>query len=643
MAASTRRSSRLATKLPEQESVPTAASTPSISSAASAATAATTAVASRNKRTPTKKAKTAASGQTNKDTKKPQKAATPSKAKTSRAKNTLAKPASKKRPADANATDTIRAKDASADNDVDVAKAKPTKRRRKSKVDNNSDDATATTNEAGSSCQKITVNPSDPCSVLPTEIWHKVLSHLPLSQVAKTSWVSKTWLDGARQWRVWQQICEKCKLGTPKLKYKTFMAIVCANSYFICDKCHLHSTGSGSYVRRSEIPLKVKVVVKEGRPRKESTTERKDDEVSAVSAGSVGLSEIKVWLETQAQGPGPGPVTDQTLGAQKEQGQDSVHIAGSSTQSQVQTSTAVQDQSMDQAAAQSFGQMQLGRDQTSTAEPTEVITRTQEGNVVEADTNKNKDAAKQTGADKDKAEGTHPDATQETNPRDSDKDQNQVQDESQGAKEDKGKGKAKEELDEEVTEDWNLCLECRQEYYEDHPETVDHEWQEMMGETRITKTNARERYHLSEMDLCGIPYEEYDNPHYRYGAPMCLYDIDDVEEEALRVHGGWVGIRAVGSETARKRRAAFKARQAAFNPRRVSKKAADMKKRKRLMKLIASGKIPTGFKLKAKTSQVTPQVTTTMPTAIVPAMTMLTATVPVATVPATAVPASQAV
>ncbi|KAF9937060.1 hypothetical protein BGZ67_001671 [Mortierella alpina] len=537
MATMSRRSSRLATKAPEPVSTSIAAFASSTSSASSDATAAVT---SSDKRT-SKKAKTAAaSGQVSKDThKKPLDAATSStKAKTQgTTKKTPTQRASKKRPADASATDTTLTKDAHTANGADDPKTKPTKRRRTAKADDSSGcNTTTTTSDAGPSSQKVTVNPSDPCSVLPTEIWHKVISHLPLSQVANTSWVSKTWLDGARAWRMWQQICEKCKLGTPKLKYKTFMAIVCANSFFICDKCYSLSTGSGSYVRRSEIPLKVKVVVKEGRPRQETKTGNDDDDDDSDDDDKDSVDNVQSAgsAETQAR----GSVAEKTLGAQTEQGQQkgSAQISASSTHSQM---TA------------------------------------------------------QTQENKDKIVDKHPDAPQDKNHRDGVNDQNQKQSQSQSqsqnvgqaVKQEKGKGKAKEELGEEVTEDWNLCLQCRQKYYRDRPEPIDHEWQEMMGETRITKTNARDRYHLSEMDLCGIPCEEYDNPHYRYGAPMCLYEIDDVEEEALLVHGGWIGIRAVGRETARKRRAAFKARQAAANPRRVSQKVADKKRKLKLKKL----------------------------------------------------------
>ncbi|KAF9101350.1 hypothetical protein BGX29_005704 [Mortierella sp. GBA35] len=98
------------------------------------------------------------------------------------------------------------------------------------------------------------INRSDPCAVLPTEIWHQILSYLPFAMVAKASTVSRGWLDGARSHPIWRTICEKGELGEPKRKYKTDMALVCANSYWICDYCLSISTGRP---RPSNIPLPV--------------------------------------------------------------------------------------------------------------------------------------------------------------------------------------------------------------------------------------------------------------------------------------------------------------------------------------------------------------------------------------------------
>ena len=95
------------------------------------------------------------------------------------------------------------------------------------------------------------VNPSDPCQVLPSQLWHQVLSLLPLSVVARLSMVSKTWLDGTRAYPAWESICEALHL---KLKSRSHMAMVCERSSFICDKCHSFSNGN---IHASKIPLPV--------------------------------------------------------------------------------------------------------------------------------------------------------------------------------------------------------------------------------------------------------------------------------------------------------------------------------------------------------------------------------------------------
>ncbi|KAG0288192.1 hypothetical protein BGZ96_007998 [Linnemannia gamsii] len=98
------------------------------------------------------------------------------------------------------------------------------------------------------------VNKSDPCSVLPTEILHRILSYLPPSKIAQTSVFSKAWLDGVRSSPIWKTICDTAGLGKLKLKYKSYMALVCANSYWICDLCFSFSKGRP---RASHIPLPV--------------------------------------------------------------------------------------------------------------------------------------------------------------------------------------------------------------------------------------------------------------------------------------------------------------------------------------------------------------------------------------------------
>ncbi|KAG0083468.1 hypothetical protein BGZ93_001785, partial [Podila epicladia] len=108
----------------------------------------------------------------------------------------------------------------------------------------------------GSEHALVPINPSDPCSLFPTELWSAVLDHLPLSQIARTSSVSNGWLTGARSYRGWAIAAVYGKMGTPKIKYKTFMALVCSRSYFVCDRCLSYSTGKDL---RSRIPLAVEV------------------------------------------------------------------------------------------------------------------------------------------------------------------------------------------------------------------------------------------------------------------------------------------------------------------------------------------------------------------------------------------------
>ncbi|KAF9280238.1 hypothetical protein BGZ74_002638 [Mortierella antarctica] len=45
-------------------------------------------------------------------------------------------------------------------------------------------------------------------------------------------------------------------MGVPKIKYKTFMALVCSKSFFVCDRCFGYSTGNMTH---SDIPLPVHV------------------------------------------------------------------------------------------------------------------------------------------------------------------------------------------------------------------------------------------------------------------------------------------------------------------------------------------------------------------------------------------------
>ncbi|KAK3832901.1 MAG: hypothetical protein JOS17DRAFT_773822 [Linnemannia elongata] len=100
----------------------------------------------------------------------------------------------------------------------------------------------------------IIVNKSDPYSALPTELWHEVMSYLSLIQIARASSVSKGWLEGIQSLQVWRDICTNAALGSPKKKYPTHMSLVCAQSYWICERCLTMNNGKGS-----DIPLPVEV------------------------------------------------------------------------------------------------------------------------------------------------------------------------------------------------------------------------------------------------------------------------------------------------------------------------------------------------------------------------------------------------
>ncbi|KAF9367367.1 hypothetical protein CPB97_005870 [Podila verticillata] len=225
----------------------------------------------------------------------------------------------------------------------------------------------------------IPVNPHDPCSSFPTELWHAVLDFLPLSVIAATSVVSNTWLTAARTYHGWMTAAEKGKMGSPKIKYKSWMALVCAHSYFVCDRCLDYSTGKG---RASRVPL-----------------------------------------------------------------------------------------------------------------------------PVEVENNKNP-----------------------------------------------------------VKSVWHLCWTCRNTYYTLHPEPLRKPCNPNEPDTydeskRITKGRSLGQYALKDEDLAPLPCRECRNPHVRSAAPMLLYDEVEVQETALDVHAGWVGVTAAAGDRLKKKREAFKKRQ----------------------------------------------------------------------------------
>ncbi|KAF9120610.1 hypothetical protein BGW39_011239 [Mortierella sp. 14UC] len=105
----------------------------------------------------------------------------------------------------------------------------------------------------------IIVNPiksSDPPVVLPVEIWHMILSFLPISTIARSSVVSKSWLEGSRSHPIWRRACETGGLGGPNEVYKSWMALACAHSFWICELCLSISKGES---RSSHIPLRASI------------------------------------------------------------------------------------------------------------------------------------------------------------------------------------------------------------------------------------------------------------------------------------------------------------------------------------------------------------------------------------------------
>lgn len=221
----------------------------------------------------------------------------------------------------------------------------------------------------------VPINPQDPCSVLPTELWHAILDYLPLSVVANTSIISNTWLTAARAYNGWKIAAEKGGMGAPKTKYKSWMALVCSHSDFVCDRCMAFSNGK---VRASHIPLPV----------------RMDDDDSIV---------------------------------------------------------------------------------------------------------------------------------------------------------------------------WHMCWECRNRYYGLKPESLrapcnpEDKYTYEAGR-KITKGRSMREYALKEEDLARLPREQRRNPHVRSAPPMLLFDEATIQDKALSVHAGWVGVLAAEGNLLKKKRESFKAR-----------------------------------------------------------------------------------
>ncbi|KAG0045621.1 hypothetical protein BGZ83_009206, partial [Gryganskiella cystojenkinii] len=94
---------------------------------------------------------------------------------------------------------------------------------------------------------------------IPPEIWHMILSYLPTSQVAAFSLVSHSILLACRSFPRWQVICELNGLSKPPpgcKVYKSIMAFICSEAWFLCDCCDGQSIGWRQF-QLSEIPVPI--------------------------------------------------------------------------------------------------------------------------------------------------------------------------------------------------------------------------------------------------------------------------------------------------------------------------------------------------------------------------------------------------
>lgn len=118
-------------------------------------------------------------------------------------------------------------------------------------------ETTTTTDPTYSSSTTAKVDHRTLWEHVPVEIWHQVLSFLPTSHAARVSKVSKTLSEICLSWPRWKTICEKNKLGEPKRKFKSYLALVYSESYYICDRCDSRSTGIGRHSFASDLPLEI--------------------------------------------------------------------------------------------------------------------------------------------------------------------------------------------------------------------------------------------------------------------------------------------------------------------------------------------------------------------------------------------------
>ncbi|KAG0248975.1 hypothetical protein BG011_009690 [Mortierella polycephala] len=451
------------------------------------------------------------------------------------------------------------------------------------------------------------VNPSDPCSLFPLEIWHQILSCLPISQVATISMVSKTWLDGCRTLSLWKHICIQNRYGQPKIKYKSYMAMVCARSYFVCEWCFSHTEGKRPK-RSSNIPLVIEIKRKplppvllksfehaiqaSGEESTEAIAQDSTEVATEMSAQESAQEATKASAQDTTKEPSQRPTQkDSKLsqGHSQDQSDDQSDDQQLSTpvpshlplpchrQQQsldIHVSTQNQDGVLDaQKAAtaialilKSVTDQKAADDSTLQASSSTAISVQDQTQPVVASVPSTA-ASNTASAHAPKADNPTADSVSPAEAKDNDK----------GKENDENK----EDDDSLVTDRWVVCLECRQRYFKEHPESFHLESvTESHGRKhtpKITKTRAKGSFALTDDDMYTLPYDELENPHYRYAAPMMLFEQEDVQTLALDIHGGWVGIHAAKGSEARRRQLVYQIRSLAVLNRNPEKTGAKRK------------------------------------------------------------------
>ena len=91
---------------------------------------------------------------------------------------------------------------------------------------------------------------------------------------------------------------------------------------------------------------------------------------------------------------------------------------------------------------------------------------------------------------------------------------------------------------------------------------------------RVTATEAKKTYCLTDEDLDGLVYEPRRNPHYRSGPPMRLYEVRDVVVAAYEKHKGTAGLAAAQAASQRRRDVRAARREARLEAQRQARREA---------------------------------------------------------------------